>query len=130
MKARFHGGIFLSALTGLIGREPDRPFVCSGWDGFYHFTYLPKDEADAKMLRSHANIIAEWMDEYDLVFSKSRCEFGVSRTHLKNGADMLEIIIRHPVDDGGAELRRKVDRIEETVNNIQHYMPRGGGLDQ
>lgn len=88
----FHRGLFYYAMIGLIGREPDRQ-VNLGWDGFYEFRYFPKNEKEVKSFQENSRILSQWLDNFDIVFSGSRCEYGKPFPTQLEDKDMLQIKI-------------------------------------
>lgn len=90
----FHFGLFYHAMLGLVGRTPDTN-VCHGFDGVYNFWYVPRDEAEEESFRKHAVTLAEWLDHFEIVFSESRCEYGMVSIR-REGLEMLQITIRVP----------------------------------
>ena len=71
----FPGGLFYYLMSGLLKREPDR-MVRWGFDGFYEYWYKPKDNEEAKFLEKNARVLAGWLNNFDIMFSRSRCEYG------------------------------------------------------
>jgi len=82
MKSKFHANIFERALVGLIGREP-HPRIRMG--NFYHYIWYPTNDEDGIKLSNHVYTIAKWMDEYDIMFSGSRCEYEINRSLPEKG---------------------------------------------
>jgi hypothetical protein len=91
----FHFGLFYHAMIGLIGREPDRQ-VCQGYDGFYEFRYLPRDRKEATDFATKAQNLAEWLDNFEIVFSGSKCSFGLPTPPQAGDKETLQIRISHP----------------------------------
>lgn len=83
-------------MIGWIGREPDHA-TRLGWDGLYEFRYVPKNQAEVKKLEEAASILAQWLDLFDITFSRSRCEFGIPSPKAKGDQDQLQIRIVHLV---------------------------------
>ncbi len=92
----FHFGLFSNAMVGLIGRDPDDQ-TCLGFDGFYDFRYQPKNDTERKELRQYAEILAKWLDMFDIQFSGSRCEYGKATPIQPNSEDVLQVKISLPV---------------------------------
>lgn len=93
----FHYGLFYNAMIGFLGREPDHA-TRLGWDGFYEFRYLPKNQEEARKLEKAASTLAQWLDLFEITFSRSRCEFGIPSPRAKGDQDQLQIRIAHPVE--------------------------------
>lgn len=74
----FHHGLFLSALIGLMGREPTRK-ICSGWDGYYEYKFRGANVAaltesnGPEMLDNKMTTIRQWIDLFDVLFSGTHC---------------------------------------------------------
>jgi len=74
----FHYQLFYHAMVGLLGREPDNRIARLGDYGFYEFYYLPRNEDEVSSFHQHARTLAEWLDNFQILFSRSRCEYGRS----------------------------------------------------
>lgn len=90
----FHYGLFYFAMIGLMGRAPDTK-VCYGDDGFYDFWYVPKSQEEKNIFPEHAVILAGWLDQFEIIFSRSRCEYGIAPIKPE-GPKMLQVKISHP----------------------------------
>ncbi|OGI15484.1 MAG: hypothetical protein A2Z52_00750 [Candidatus Moranbacteria bacterium RBG_19FT_COMBO_42_6] len=77
VRIQFHYKLFYLAMVSLLGREPDQS-VRLGDNGFYDFYYLPRNEEEASSFHQHARTLAEWLDNFQILFSGSRCEYGRS----------------------------------------------------
>lgn len=91
VKIPFHYGIFYHAMIGLVGRKPDNIVGLSG-DGFYEFRYFVHNDAERENFQNYVAILKEWLDQYDIIFSGSRCEM-TWWGHAKS----LLVVISHPV---------------------------------
>ena len=89
----FHFGIFYNAMVGLIGCAP-HPCVCLGFDGFYDFIYQPADDAERKEFEKKAIVLEQYLDLFDITFSKSHCDLTGDDPNWNN---VLRITISHPV---------------------------------
>ena len=94
-KIPFHYGLFYGAMCYWLRREPDQK-SCLGYDGFYDFLYYPTDKKEADHFRDHLMSIREWLDQFEVIFSRTRVEFhrdaGFERDKLA-----LRVMIAHPV---------------------------------
>lgn len=97
-RAPFHFGLFYNAMKGLLGREPSHRF-CYGWDGLYEFHYYPSDftalTTEDKFYEFAADI-REWLDNFDIIFSRSEVRYGVHRGQYDDKPFLL-VKITHPV---------------------------------
>ena len=85
---------FFNAMIGLLGREPDRPIIRHGLDGFFDHVYKPKNNAERKKLQEHTYELRQWLDKYDITFSDSCCEY---RRDDPVFGEHLRVMIKHPV---------------------------------
>lgn len=90
-KAPFHYGLFFNAVENLLKREPDNA-VRAGWDGFYHFVYLPKDDDDARFLEEKAVAINQWLESF-AVLPRTFCQYGPPRLPWRDDKPMLELVV-------------------------------------
>jgi hypothetical protein len=93
----FHFGLFYHAMIGFLGREPDIKH-CFGDTGFYQFKYFPKNEEEKKSLSKAACTLAQWLDNFEILFSDSRCTYGTLDPNEKEKTDILYIVISSPIE--------------------------------
>ena len=96
-KSRFHAGIFYYAVSGLMEREPDIK-VRMGGQGFLDMLYYPKNEGERALFAIRAGEIAKWLDDYDIIFSRSLSEFGVGE-HIRNEKEALRVMVTYPIPE-------------------------------
>lgn len=94
----FHAGIFFYAMIGLTGREPDTKSQ-NGMGGNYEYMYVPKNAKERAHFQDCAVTLSTWLDQFDITFSGSRCEFGKPTPLQSGGKDVLQIRISHPVSE-------------------------------
>lgn len=94
-KIPFHAGLFFNAVEGLVGRKFDHKFN-QGYDGYYSWYVVPKNEAEVDKFAEHALDIAKWLDLFDIIFSGSECRFGVDPAYPEKG-ELLIIRVLHAV---------------------------------
>lgn len=101
-KLPFAYGLFNCAVLGLMGREPDQRWR-GGYNGHYQWRYMADETLTEKQLRDHAETIAQWLDNFDIRFSGSRCYYGVHEGHSEAG-EFLLIEVKFDVDEKGTPL--------------------------
>ncbi len=84
---------FYNAMIGLIGREPNHE-ADQDVNGFHEYIYQPTDDAEREKLKGSVRQLWEWLDKFDITFSRSHCDFSGSD---KTWGEVLRITIRHPV---------------------------------
>lgn len=106
-KMPFHYGLFYNAMVGLISREPDFRYRM-GWDGYYEFHYKPKNNKEVNKLKEAAQALGQWLDDFDIKFSESVCQYGIDPARPEE-KEMLYIRISHPVTKKG-EILEEIEK--------------------
>ena len=91
----FHYGMYYRAMIGLIGRKPDTA-VRHGMDGFYDFIYEPQDDQECQQFPEYVQVLHEWLNHFDILFSDSRVEWTDQWGSGKK--KILRVIIQHEVE--------------------------------
>ncbi|RYE97243.1 MAG: hypothetical protein EOO77_39420 [Oxalobacteraceae bacterium] len=76
-RAEYQHRLFFCAIRGLIGRDPDQ-HTQDGQIGVYRMIYYPVDQSlsECRALRRHLPEIREWLDHFDVLFSKTQVIWG------------------------------------------------------
>lgn len=95
-RAIFHPRLFTAALTGLIGRAPDDQYDHN--EGERVFVYRTLNPEDGRTLKNAVQTIKEWLDHFDILFSKSKVNYGVDPIWGAQKGDSLFIHVGFEVD--------------------------------
>ena len=96
-KIPFHCGLFYGAMCHWVGRKPDQQSL-QGGSGFYDFLYYPKGEIEKREFRKYAQMLRDWLDYFDITFSRTRVEYSMSAGHDEKTL-ILRIVISHKVPE-------------------------------
>ena len=97
-KAPFDNSLLRHAMIGLVGREPDRHWGGQA-NGHIVYKYLPNEATPIEKLEDHAQVIAGWLDLFDIRFSGSRCSAGFHKDY-SDETPFLLVEVKFDVDEG------------------------------
>jgi hypothetical protein len=82
-------------MVNLVGRDPDERDVHGS--RFYKWVYIPTDDSECENLKRHARTLASWLDDFDILFSGSRVEFGEAPPRVTKESPLIRVPYNKPV---------------------------------